>query len=275
MQNELKSAIRFNEFVAYFGPRGVLAMAWFLGAVHAERIRNEQNSYPFLQVVGNSDSDKHLLLNYLQKLIWQTPYAHALARETSATRAARIAKAGQRVVIYEQEDADNPQFDWDELKPLYNRGSFSIRSGTGRAEIQNFTGSIAITANQPLVCSDAVSSRMILLNLSAGDTHATKVRAEALTGLDSNQARAFIFTAMDCAADISSSLRYRTDLYQEQLSVQHGENLNPRIARNCAQMFVLLDMLCVLLAIPDDLRINTGHFIHDIASSDANQVRSA
>ena len=57
MQNELKSAIRFNDFVAYFGARGVVALAWWMGAAHAARIREHQNSFPFLQINGAAGSN--------------------------------------------------------------------------------------------------------------------------------------------------------------------------------------------------------------------------
>lgn len=90
MQNELKSAICFNDIVHFFGARGVVALSWWMGAAHAARIRNDQNSFPFLHIVGAAGSGKSMLLEYLQKLNGQTPRAHSLAHTTQAARAASM-----------------------------------------------------------------------------------------------------------------------------------------------------------------------------------------
>ncbi|MDT1000380.1 hypothetical protein RNI08_32120, partial [Pseudomonas aeruginosa] len=72
-------------------------MAWWMGAVHADRIRQDQNSFPFLQIVGTAGSGKSLLLGYLQKLNGQTPYSNFLGYSTPAGRARSFASAGQRI----------------------------------------------------------------------------------------------------------------------------------------------------------------------------------
>lgn len=268
MQNELKSAIRFNDFVAYFGARGVLAMAWWMGAVHAARIRQDQNSFPFLQIVGTAGSGKTLLLDYLQKLNGQTPYSHALAHATPAGRARTFASAGQRIVICEDHGESDQSMDWDELKPLFSSGSVALRSAEGEREDVTFRGALVITANQPLDCSDAVKTRMVVVNLSASDAHTPRVRPEAIGDLNAGEASAFGIRVAQAEDWISTELSNQTRAYQGQLISKYGENLNRRTALNCAQMFVLLDLLSTLLSIPDDLRIDAGHFIHDIAFLD-------
>lgn len=268
MQNELKSAIRFNDFVAYFGARGVVALAWWMGAAHAARIRQDQNSFPFLQIIGAAGSGKTLLLDYLQKLNGQTPYGHLLGHATPAGRARVFASAGQRVVICEDHGESDQPVDWDELKPLYSSGRVFLRSGAGEQEDVTFRGALVITANQPLECSDAVSSRMIVVDLSANDAHTPRVRPEVIADLDVSEATAFSTKVAQSEDWICSNLRDQILAYQGQLISKYGENLNRRTALNCAQMFVLLDRLSTLLSIPDDLRIDAGHFIHDIAFHD-------
>lgn len=268
MQNELKSAIRFNDFVAYFGARGVVVMAWWLGAAHAARIREDQNSFPFLQIVGAAGSGKSLLVDYLQKLNGQAPYAHSLNHASQAARLRTFANAGQQIVICENYGESDHSVDWDELKQLYSKGDFSIRSGEVMPERHTFKGALTITANQPLQCSDAVTSRMVIVNLSDDNQHATKVRPEALNDLNADQANAFGITVAQSEDWIASTLLVQVPAYQGQLISKYGENLNRRTALNCAQMFALLDLLSTLLSIPDDLRIEAGHFIHDIAFLD-------
>ncbi|NMY85168.1 hypothetical protein HBR93_13745 [Pseudomonas sp. WS 5411] len=268
MQNELKSAIRFNDFVAYFGARGVVVMAWWLGAAHAARIREDQNSFPFLQIVGAAGSGKSLLVDYLQKLNGQSPCSHSLAHATQAARARIYANAERPIVICEQHGEPDQPFDWDELKPLYSSGTFISLAGADRTEGATFKGALVITANQPLECSEAVSSRMVWIDLSAANANTPRVRPEAIGDLNAGEASAFGVKVAQSEDWIASTLLVQVPAYQGQLISKYGENLNRRTALNCAQMFVLLDLLSTLLSIPDDLRIEAGHFIHDIAILD-------
>lgn len=268
MQNELKAAIRFNDFTAYFGARGVLAMAWWMGAVHAARIRQDQNSFPFLQIVGTAGSGKSLLLDYLQKLNGQTPYSHALAHATLAGRARTFASAGQRIVICEEHGELGQTIDWDELKPLFSSGSVSLRSGDGQSEEVTFRGALVITANQPLDCSDAITSRMVMLDLSAADAHTPRVRPEAIGNLNASEASAFGIEVTQAGEWICGSLQAFLPAYQGQLTRKYGASLNGRTALNCAQMICLIDLLCNLLAIPQELQLETRKLVHDIAFLD-------
>ncbi|WQG57035.1 hypothetical protein RHM66_17415 [Pseudomonas sp. RTB3] len=267
MQNELKSAIRFNDFVAHFGARGVLAMAWWMGAVHAGRIREDHTSFPFLQIVGAAGSGKSLLLGYLQKLNGQTPYSNFLGHSTPAARARTFASAGQRIVICEEQGELGQSIDWDELKPLFSSGSMSLRSGDGLSEEVTFRGALVITANQRLECSDAVTSRMVTVNLSAHDAHTPRIWPEAIGNVEAAEASAVRYR--DCGWKwICSNLKAFLPAYQGQLTRKYGTDLNGRTALNCAQMICLVDLLCNLLAVPQDLQLETRKLVHDIAFTD-------
>lgn len=268
MQNELKSAIRFNDFVAFFGARGVVALAWWMGAAHAARIREDQSSFPFLQIVGAAGSGKTLLLDYLQKLNGQTPYSHALTHASPAGRARIFASAGQRIVICEEHSESDQSIDWDELKPLFSSGSVSLRSGDGLSEEVTFRGALVITANQPLDCSDAVRSRMVVVDLSAADAHTPRIRPEAIGNLEASEASAFGIKVAQAEDWISSTIKVFLPSYQGQLMHKYGPSLNARTALNCAQMLALLDLLCSLLAIPQDVQLEARKVIHDIAFHD-------
>ncbi|SDU87826.1 hypothetical protein [Pseudomonas mucidolens] len=268
MQNKLKTAIRFNDFLAYFGPRGVVVMAWWLGAVHAARIRHDQNSFPFLQIIGDASVSKTLLLNYLQKLTGQTPYAYSLAQSTPAARARVAGNSGQRVIICEQEGESDERIDWDELKPLYNEGKFVVRPGDSQAELRPFQGALTITGNQPLQCSDAVTSRMVTVNFSDDGPHAIRVSPKALNDLNGEKAIAFGIKVDQSEEWVSSNLETLLPRYQAQLIHKYGHGLSLRTAKNCAQMLALIDLLCTLLSISEGLRLEVRKVIHDIAFND-------
>ncbi|MBA6043609.1 hypothetical protein [Pseudomonas lactis] len=265
MQNDLKTIIRFNDFVAYFGPRGIVVMAWWLGAIHAARIRKDQNSFPFLHIIGEAGVGKSFLLYYLQKLTGQTPYAYSLTRTTLAARARVVGRSGQQVIICEHEGESDEQVDWDSLKPLYSEGDLYVRSGNGPAELHAFRGALTITANQSVQCSDAVTSRMVIVNFSGDNPHATRGRPEALTDLNSEQVIPFGIKVAQSEDWIASNLETLLPRYQGQLLNKYGHGLSLRTAKNCAQMLALIDLLCTLLSISEGLRLEAVEVIHDIA----------
>ncbi|QZC96533.1 hypothetical protein K2E96_11440 [Pseudomonas sp. ERGC3:05] len=243
-------------------------MAWWMGAAHAARIREDQNSFPFLHIVGAAGSGKTLLLDYLQKLNGQTPYSHSLAHATPAGRARTFASAGQRVVICEDHGESTPSIDWDELKPLFSSGSVTLRSGDGQREEVTFRGALVITTNQPLDCSDAVSSRMVVVDLSAADAHTPRVRPEAIGDLDAGEASAFGRAVAKSEGWICSNLQAFLPAYQGQLTRKYGASLNGRTALNCAQVICLIDLLCNLLSVSQELQLEARKVVHDIAFLD-------
>ncbi|WVV48869.1 hypothetical protein THH46_10130 [Pseudomonas sp. NA13] len=266
MQNELKTAIGFNDFVAYFGARGT-GYGLVDGAAHAARIRQDQNSFPFLQIVGAAGSGKSLLLEYLQKLNGQTAYVHSVAHATPTGRVRTFAKPGQRVVICEDHGESVQPIDWDELKPFFSSGNVITRTGKDQSEEVTFGGALVITANQMLACSDAVSSRLILVDLSAPDAHIPRVRPDAIGDLDASEASAFGTKVAQSEEWISSHLKTYVPVHGPAIA-QRGQRLNTRTALNCAQMLALLDLLCTLLSISEELRLETRKLIYDIAFLD-------
>lgn len=276
MQNELKSAIRFNDFEAYFGARGVLVLAWWMGAAHAARIREDQHSFPFLQINGAAGSGKSLLLDYLQKLNGLGPYGHSLAHATKAARDriyANAVNADRPIVICESYEGlegytSDHSFDWDELKPLYNSSPITFQSGEDEFQTETFKGALVITANQELECSDALCSRMIVVDLTARDAQPTRIRPDAIADVDVNQANAFGLEVKEREAWISNNIRYYGPAYQKELTNKYGDALNARTALNCSQMLVLLDLISTLLSIDDAIRMEAKKVVHDIAFLD-------
>lgn len=271
MQNELKSAIRFNDFAAFFGARGVVALAWWMGAAHAVHIRQDQNSFPFLQIKGAAASGKSLLLEYLQKLNGQTYLAHSLVHATQAARARIYTNTERPIVICEHHgelEKLDQSFDWDELKPLYSSGTFISHANADRTEGATFKGALVITANLPLECSEAVSSRMILVDLSATDAKTPRLRPEGVAEISADEASAFGRTVAQSGEWICSNLRALLPAYQGLLMSKYGECLNGRKALNCAQMLILIDLLCNLLSVSQELQLEARKVIHDIAFLD-------
>ena len=269
MQEDLKSIIRFDDFAAYFGPKGVVAMAWWMGAVHADRIREDHGSFPFLQVVGDAGIGKTRLLNYLQTLTGQIPYAYGLGQTTIAARVRTAASLGNQVVIYEKEDDERHLFDWDELKPLFSQGCPEFAAKDGWTEPYTFKGALAITARQPLRCSEAVRSRMVTVNFSDDDSHSTRIRPDSLRWVGACAASAFGARVGQLEEWIAGNLHSLVPDYKGQLLHEFAERLSPRIALNCAQLLALVDMLETFVPISPTLRVEVQREIRQMAAQSA------
>ena len=112
-----------------FGAKGIVALAFWLGSLFAEQIRETQKSYPFLEIVGEAGSGKSTLIEFLWKLFGRSDYeGFDPSKSTTAARARNFAQvAGLPVVLIESdretlgdEKSHVKSFDWDELKTAYN-----------------------------------------------------------------------------------------------------------------------------------------------------------
>ncbi|MBX7277971.1 hypothetical protein K2E95_22000 [Pseudomonas sp. ERGC3:01] len=56
--------------------------------------------------------------------------------------------------------------------------------------------------------------------------------------------------------------------YQGQLTRKYGASLNGRTALNCAQVICLIDLLCNLLSVSQELQLEARKVVHDIAFLD-------
>lgn len=266
MQTEIKSSIRFGDLYGAFGPKGVVAMAWWLGALHADRIRQEQHSFPFLQITGLPGSGKGLLIQYLWKLVGQESFTSCAPDYASrAGRARVLANAGKQVVVYEPLGLSGPESDWsDELKPLYSPGAeiFALRQGI---ETVGFHGAILISADQTVQCSAAVNSRMVIVDLSAPHTPATKSHTAELQQLSAEQAGAFSRILKLREDRVIASLQERVPTYTDALLGECGEQLSRRAALNCSQLLALVDVLSEFLSLPDSSREAAISEVKDMA----------
>lgn len=256
MQNELKSEIRFDDFHAVFGSQGVVSMAWWLGAKIAEEIRTEQWSYPFLHITGGAGCGATSLQGYLWKLLGEESFsACAPERATRAGRMRTIANAGQRkrVVIFDSMNAgEEPVYDWDELKMLYNSDA-TIYDQVNGVEPIRFRGAVVICSNEPIKCSDAINSRIAIVRLSASSSK-KRPHAQALDELTAGQASAFGKAVDEHADQLLSTVNKLAPAYAASLLEQHANQLSQRAAKNGGQLKALIDALSLLLNLSNEQR---------------------
>lgn len=258
----LKSAIHFGDFYNLFGPSGVVAMAWWLGALHADRIRKEQGGFPFLQLNGQPGSGKGLLLDYLWKLSGDEYFTGCDPDHTSrAGRSRFMTNAGNKVtalVPTHQQAAG----DWaDELKPLYDSSAEFLDHSRG-GEATKFQGAILIFTDAPLRCSEAVRSRMQSLFLQPFNAGKKFRSMEKLIELSADRAGAFTKVFQHHEDLILTVLQGMVPAQIGKYEAQFREDLNLRYARNFAQVAALIDALCDLVGLSERQRAEALSRLH-------------
>ena len=228
-------------FITAFGPKGLVVLAWWLGALHADRIRARQHSYPFLEVVG---FQRPSLLPVLWKLIGSDQGEYINGSSFAELRRINGTVNGP-VVIDEPSRADRP-FDWDALKPLYNgEGIFRAKPGN---EPFKFRGALMILGNPPM--SEAMCSRFVIVELdepqrseAANQTQALRDLLDLLSVDGIN-----FYDTVKAAGDRLDGLLQHTTAYFVQ---PHN---NKRAALNHAHLHALLGVLDDLFLLPTEAR---------------------
>lgn len=256
MQNELKTAIRFDDFYAVFGSRGVVAMAWWFGAKHAEQIRAEQHGFPFLYITGRAGSGKTTLLSYLSTLNGVdsvTSYAPGHATPQGLVRI--LANAGDQPVILEDgyELKAERRFDWDQIASLYNGGTVSVLSQGEQTQV-TFKGTVVISANEPIECSKQFESRMVRVDLAAPHTTESRQHAHAMQRLTADQSMAFGHAVQERAAQTISTVKRLAPPYTATLYDKHPAQPTARVAQIGGLLMALVDVLSLLLNLSEEQR---------------------
>lgn len=256
MQTELKNAIRFDDFYAVFGAPGVVAMAWWLGAKHAELIRAEQQGFPFLYITGRTGSGKTSLLSYLSTLNgFDSVTCCAPGYATARGLARTLSNAGDQPIILEDsyDQGAGAKFDWDQIASLYDSGTISVRSQEALTQVR-FKGTLVISANPPIECSKQLENRMVRIDLTAPHTSESRHHAQALHELTADQAMGFGRAVQERTEQTMSTVKRLTPPYTVALYDKHPAQPTARAAQIGGLLMALVDVLSLLLNLTQEQR---------------------
>lgn len=247
-----------------FGPKGVVAAAFFLGSLFAEQIRERHKSYPFLEIVGEGSAGKSTLIEFLWKLLGRNDYeGFDPNKSTMAARSRIMSQVSNMPVCMIESDrggddkAKVRQFDWDELKTAYNgRASRAtgVKNGGNDTREPPFKGAILISQNATVNASEPILQRIVHLRFTtASHTADSKLAADAMAALPVEKLSWFLLAATMGEGPILDLFHQRALAYEAMLS-KRPEIRHFRIAKNHGQMMALVDCLATLIKIPEDWR---------------------
>ena len=249
-----------------FGAQGVVALAYWLGSLFAEQIREPHfhESYPFLELTGEPNAGKSTLIEFFWKLCGRTAYeGFDPAKSSAAGRSRNLVQVSNLPIVLIESDRDKGEsdklkqrnFDWDEFKTAFNGRSVRSlgvkNSGTDTYE-PPFKGALVISQNAKVVASDAFMQRIVHIWLKATPvTEASRARFKALTGFPVSRCSGFILKATKAEGEILKTVAERYHEYVRILD-DNPAIRQQRVIHNHAQLMALVDALRLIVKFSDE-----------------------
>ena len=248
MQNTNQTPKWLDLFITAFGTQGLIALAWWAGAFHAQRIRELQATYPILQITGGAGVGKSTLVANLMKMAGSEVECLNADRCTMSALLSFLARAVNRPVVLEESERGNENLDLGHLKGCYHGGTIGVRAKVGQPESSNlvFQGALAFVGCE----FEVINSRIVNIHLQRQprtDGHRSAV--DALHDLQISEMAQFVEAVRNNREQVVYRLGH-VPAYTESLRNETAPGLNPEIARNHAQLLALLDVLHDLFHIP-------------------------
>jgi hypothetical protein len=178
-------------FSLCFGDKGIIVLAYWLGSLFAEQIRERFESFPFLEIIGEPGAGKTTLLEFLWKLMGRSGYEGFDPMKASAIGFLRsMAQFFNLPVVLIEAARDysgdgfkgraRSQFHWGQLKSLYNGGSLRttcVKSHGNDTYDPQFRSVMVISQSAAVAASDAIMERIVHLTFTKA--HQTSKGREA------------------------------------------------------------------------------------------------
>lgn len=257
-----------DDYMKAFGVNGIIGMAWWVGCLVCEQIRHKHSSYPYLQIIGEPDSGKSVMVHFLWKLLGKSGDSFNPNSSSIAGRFRKMAEVSCLPIVFNEVDNENEsvkghvkKFMWDEHKDLFE-GELGrvtgIKSQDNSTRKPMFRAALVAVQNVKVQASTAMQSRFVHLPFDRSHHSLEgKKAADRLRDLEITDVSGFLLQV--CAKSDKLMAEYGRLLphYQKELSKSPLLKMQ-RIIQNHAQIMALVECLKLFVPISDN-DISTVH----------------
>ena len=258
-----------------WGTKGLIVAAWWFGSMFAEQIRKNSKSYPFMEFVGEPNSGKSTLIQFLWKLYGRDHEGSDPTKGSAISLLRTFAQVGNLPVVLIEGDRDKEshakKYDFDGLKTLYGGGtlrSIGARTATNETIEPAFRGAVMISQNNNVIASPPVLQRICYVNFDKPGSAKTLAASEKIEKIEISQVSNFLIrAAMSEASSLKIINNYKVFecVINERVKIRDG-----RILKTHSQLMACAQAFCSLVGLSDaDLKD-----MHDqiVAMAEAKQA---
>jgi hypothetical protein len=248
-----------DDYQTAYGIPGIVALAWWMGSLFAEQIRQDFANFPFLELIGQASSGKSQMVTLLSKLIGKDSDVFNPNASTKVGIARALSSVSNLPVIFNETDNENEgqrfhvkKFNWDEYKDIYEGGNLrkqGQKSNDNNVRDLVFKGALMIVQNMPVHASEAILSRIVHLQFDCSH-HSTegKRAADRLLELSVKDLSGFLLHTLKNETAILRTFKTQNEVHALNLRENSGIK-NQRIMDNHAKLMALLDCLSLVLPV--------------------------
>ena len=254
----------FTHFQNAFGERGLVALAWWTGALFATQIREKIGYYPFFELCGQASSGKSTMIEIMWKLVGRdhegfNPFGSSWAGVTR-----ELSQVSNLPIVLMESDANDERggnargFNWESLKaahdgkPLRTQG---VKNGGNETKASPFRGALMAAQNNPIQGSEAIITRFIHMrwgkvnHLPGGEFHADHLRSKSTSELSG-----YLPLMLQKESTFVENVLKRQKQYIELLKTQAISSA--RIIKNHALVMAILEEMTTLFPINKAIATN-------------------
>lgn len=161
-----------ENFAKAFSWQGMATLAFWLGSLFVQQIRDRHKTFPFLELTGEPGAGKSTILEFLWKCVGRDDYeGFDLLKSSPAGRRRAFSQVSNLPVVIIESDRDNgdkdakqKQFGFDEVKPFYNgrgTGTLGVAKRGNETDESLFQASLLISQNAEVDGSEALLQRIV------------------------------------------------------------------------------------------------------------------
>lgn len=260
-----------SDFWQGFGEKGMVALTFFTGSLFVDTIRQNQQSWPFLEMTGEAGTGKTTLLEFLWRLHGREDYEGFDPNKTSfAGRARTFNKvSGLPVVLIEGDHhaSHNRKFEFGEIKDLFNGRPIytrAVKTSGMETNDPSFKGSVVIAQNDRIEADEAVLSRIIPLFFSRKNIpEGGKRHVDALNRLSTEHLSPYL-VHMLCQAQSLLSNYFELFPSVEAKLARNELIVMARIVHNGAQIMSMFLVIAKIMKLSEEMIHNTMNYIEEI-----------